>query len=165
MRREGHHERLAPLPGATEVAARVGGRYLPGMRSFLERLRPWAPLMLRLTIATILVYYGFLKIARGMGDFVKYVTDMHLPRWVAFATAWTEAVGGILIGLGFLTRFVAFACMLALVVVEFRGKLKLGFSGGMDLPVLCAAVLLSLVLSGAGRGSVDHRLFGNRFGG
>ena len=131
------------------------------MRRFLESLRPWAPLILRLMLATIFVYYGFHKVAGGMGDFTKKVTEeMHMPRWTAYFAAWSELAGGVLIGLGFLTRLAALACAGVMAVAVWKVKLHSGFSGGLEFPLLTFAACVSLLLSGAGRLSLDRKLFG-----
>lgn len=129
------------------------------MRAFLDRLRPWGPLSLRLALAAILVWLGFTKAFRTMPDFIKHVADLGLPRWVAVWAAWSELAGGVLLGVGLATRLAALVGGAALLVVEFRGVWSRGFEA-IELPVLALAACLSLVLSGAGKLSIDHRLFG-----
>ena len=128
------------------------------MRNFLERLRPFAPLTLRLVLAAILIYYGGHKVLRGMGDYTKYVTSLRLPRWVAPASAWAELIGGSLLGIGFLARLAAVVCAAAIIAVDINGKLHAGFSA-LELALLSLGACLSILLSGAGRLSIDNRLF------
>lgn len=76
-----------------------------------------------------------------------------------------ELVGGIAIILGVLTRVFA-----ALLIFDMLGAMFIvhrpnGFfvtNNGIELVLLLAAACLMFVLAGAGRYSVDHKLFGGR---
>jgi uncharacterized membrane protein YphA (DoxX/SURF4 family) len=145
---------------AEKVARRRDGDYRTVVRALLERVRPFAPLTLRLAIAAVLCTYGGRVLFREMAQFHAAVATWGLPRWVGHAAVWSAFLGGALIGVGFLTRLAAFACTLFTALILIKTKLHAGWQGGLDLPVLALGALVSLVLSGAGRWSLDHRLFG-----
>ena len=129
------------------------------MRGFLDRLRPFAPLLLRLALAGLFVAYGARLIIRELPGMETAVIGWGLPKWIAKAGAWTLLAGGALIGIGF-TRLAAFACAFVTAFLLWKTKLQAGWQGGLDLPVLALAGCLSLLLSGAGRLSLDRRFFG-----
>ena len=131
------------------------------MRAFLIRMRPWSPLLVRFALAAICFAHAWTKLGGGMANYTAWVTDgLHLPRWTAFFAVWTGFAGCALLGLGFLTRLVSLAVAAVAVVIVFKVKLHSGFAGGLELPLLALAASLSLVLSGAGRLSLDRRFFG-----
>ncbi len=130
------------------------------MRAFLERLRPFAPFVLRLAVAALFCLYGGRLVFRDMATLQTAVAGWSLPRWLGHAAAWTLLVGGALLALGLLTRLAALlvgACIVLLLV-----KTHLHGWGGLEPPLLtlALAICVSLLLSGAGRPSIDRRLFG-----
>ena len=132
---------------------------MSALRAFLARLRPYAPLALRLMIGVLFLRYGVPKL-RGMGDLVKQVADWKLPHWVAPALAWGSVAGGGALILGLLTRLAALALAAASCLIIVKAKLHGPFDGGLDLPLLTLAGCVSLALSGAGRPSIDAKVMG-----
>jgi uncharacterized membrane protein YphA (DoxX/SURF4 family) len=129
------------------------------MRAFLERLRPFAPLVLRLAVAALFCAYGGRLAFKQMGDLQTAVAAWSLPRWMGYSMAWTVLAGGAFIGLGFLARLAAFLCAACIALLLVKTRMH-GWQS-LDLPLLSLslAACLSLVLSGAGRLSIDRRLF------
>src|SRR5437016_367892 len=144
------------------------------MRAFLDRLRPYAPLSLRLVLGALAISFALGKLAYhrpidrrlafGLVDFYKEVTAWGLRPWLAPLLAWGSLAGGVMLILGFLARFGALACAAVTVLVIVKTKLHAGFAGGLDFPLLTLAGCLSVLLSGAGRPSVDARLFDRSLG-
>jgi uncharacterized membrane protein YphA (DoxX/SURF4 family) len=110
----------------------------------------------------VLASFGARLLLQGkaLDEFTTQVLAWHLPKWFAQAAAWTALVGGALLGLGFLTRIAALACAVVTGVILVKAKLPGGWQDGMQLSLIALAGCLSLALSGAGRFSVDRRLFG-----
>ena len=130
------------------------------MRAFLERLRPLAPLSLRLVLAGLAVTFAMGKVFHGMGDFTRQVTGWGLKAWWAQALAWGSLVSGFFLVLGVFTRLAALVFGAVTVVLLWKTRLHAGWGGGLDLPVLTLAACLSVALSGAGRASIDERFGG-----
>ena len=130
------------------------------MRVFLERLRPFSPLALRLVVAALFCTLGGRLIFREMATFQTAISGWSLPRWVGFAAAWSLLAGGALIGIGLLTRLSAFACAAFIALLLVKTHLHGWQSLGLPLLGLSLATCISLLLSGAGRLSLDRRLFG-----
>ncbi len=130
------------------------------MRAFFERLRPFAPLPLRLALAVLLCVYGYKLVTRDLASYQAQILAWHLPKWVAPAGAWSALVGGTLLGLGFLTRLAGFGCALFPAAILLRANLHSPIDGGIDRAVLILAGCIALFLSGAGRFSLDRKFFG-----
>lgn len=134
------------------------------MRAFLSRLRPYAPLFLRLMIGVIAISFSMGKVMHGMGAFIGQVSapvdklGWGLPVWVAKAVAWGSLVSGFLLILGFASRFAALALGVITALILWKTKLHAGFSGGIDFSLLILCGCVSLMLSGAGRPSIDAKL-------
>jgi putative oxidoreductase len=90
------------------------------------------------------------------------------PTWLWLAAAaFSEFGGGILVGLGFLTRVGAFfiACVMvtAIAGVHWPG----GFfaaNRGYEYPLTLLAMAIALLISGGGQASIDRALSGGRSG-
>lgn len=100
-----------------------------------------APSLIRLYLAPIFIIAGYTKLqlgAEGVGFFERFTADpkivgwfgnpdwglgMPLPGFMAFLTAWTEFLGGWLLLLGFLVRFIsiplAFTMLVAAATVHW----------------------------------------------
>jgi putative oxidoreductase len=130
------------------------------MRIFLERLRPFAPLSLRLVLGAIFIVYGAHKLPAGaMTAFRTQIAAWHLPAWMAPAIGWGSTVGGALLVLGMLTRLAALALTAVVVIVSIKTKMHASYPD-LEFPLLQLAGCISIVLSGAGRFSVDRKVVG-----
>lgn len=126
-------------------------------------------------ITVLRVILGFLFAAHGWQKFNEWTiagtqaafTQMGVPvaNVSAPLVAGLELAGGIALILGVLTRVVA-----ALLAINMIGALFLVHAsagvfadkGGYELVLLLGAAALALALTGAGRVSVDHVLFGRK---
>lgn len=135
----------------------------------------WFTVPIRLGLAAVMIAHGSQKVlgsfnGPGFKTYVAGTTPFGFMRpawlWLA-AAAFSEFVGGILVGLGFLTRVSAFliACVMvtAIVGVHWTG----GFfaaNRGYEYPLTLLAMSLALLISGGGQASVDRALSGNSGG-
>lgn len=131
-------------------------------KTFVESLRDLPPLFFRLILA-----YGFYEPA------LKKITNIDsiagwfgsigipLPEVNAYLAAGTEALGVVLLTLGLATRFISIPLMVVMVVAITTVHLKNGFAcgdNGFEVPFYYFFMLFSLVVTGAGRISVDYLL-------
>jgi putative oxidoreductase len=130
------------------------------MRAFLDRLRPFAPLSLRLVLAALAITFAVSKVFHGIGDFTRQVIAWGLQPWWAQAFAWGSLVSGFLLIIGLLSRLAALAFGAVTIIVVWKTRLHSGWVGGLDFPALTVAGCLSVALSGSGRPSVDARFGG-----
>lgn len=124
-------------------------------------------LVLRLVIGAVFLYHGITKLlmpAAGMMDFVGgAATGMGLTFfsnetwfWIA---AIAETVGGAMIVLGLATRF---AAIVLSIVMLFAINTKGWTIQAAELDMVLLGTLISLLISGAKRYSLDRALCGSR---
>ena len=142
-------------------------------RKLIATSPTWFTVPIRLALAAVMIAHGSQKVlgtfnGPGFKAFTAGTTPFGFMRpawlWLA-AAAFFEFVGGILIGLGFLTRVGAFlvACVMltAIVGVHWRG----GFfasNRGYEFPLTLLAMAVGLLIAGGGQASVDRALSGGR---
>ena len=109
-----------------------------------------------------MIAHGFPKISGGLNHVVPMVTAAGFPAWMAYIVAATEFVGGIMVLVGLLTRFVAIAMFVEMMVIISKIKWHNGFTGqtNYQLELMIAAVAFGLIFFGAGSISLDRPLFG-----
>ncbi len=125
--------------------------------SFLNRLQPLALLVLRLALGAVMIAHGSSKVFGGMHNFTGMVHGLGMPAWLAYLSAAAEFGGGILVVIGFLTRFAAAAIVIDMLVAISKVHWKHGFlgEGNYQFPLALAAIAFSLVFFGAGPISID----------
>lgn len=135
----------------------------------------WFTLPIRLGLAAVMIAHGAQKVlgsfsGPGFSAFTSGNTPFSFMRpawlWLA-AAALSELVGGLLVGIGLLTRvgafFIACTMLTAMVGVHWQG----GFfasNRGYEYPLTLLAMAVALMISGGGQASVDRALSGGRGG-
>jgi len=128
------------------------------------KLNSAAILLLRCTIGFILFYVGAGKVMgwfSGMGmeataeAFSKH-SGISAP--LAYLSSYTEFLGGALLILGLLTRPVAFAIMINMLVATLVLLPKGFFTGGAGYPFTLMIVALVILLTGPMHYSIDYLL-------
>lgn len=133
----------------------------------------WFTLPIRLALAAVMIAHGSQKVlgtfnGSGFNKFIAGTAPFGFMRpawfWLG-AAALSELVGGILIGIGFLTRvgafFIACTMLTAVVGVHWSG----GFfasNRGYEYPLSLFAMAIALLIAGGGQASVDRALTGGR---
>jgi putative oxidoreductase len=104
-----------------------------------------------------MIAHGYTKVFGGLHHHVEFVRSMHLPGWLAYLSAGAEFGGGILVVVGFLTRFAAACICINMLVAIFGVHLKNGFlgQGNYQFPLALAAIAFSLIFTGSGPISID----------
>lgn len=148
------------------------------LHALLDRIGGWLPqLALRAIVGWEFFEAGLAKLG-GENWFAAIQADFPFPFNVLpvdlswFVATWTELVGGIAIWLGLATRFWA-AGLVILTIVAIAGVhwpaewhtlsgLWQGYAitdkgfGNYKLPLILLVMLMPLLLSGAGKASLDH---------
>jgi len=142
-------------------------------RRLIATSATWFTLPIRLGSAAVMIAHGAQKVlgtfnGPGFNTFISGTTPFSFmrPTWLWLsAAAVSEFVGGILVGLGFLTRvgafFIACTMLTAIAGVHWTG----GFfaaNRGYEYPLSLLAMALALMISGGGQASVDRALSGRR---
>lgn len=133
---------------------------------FVKRLESLPPLIFRL----ILVYgfYGPAKMKwSNIDGIIEWFTSLGFPAPAlnAYAAASTEALGCVLLFLGLGTRFISVPLMVVMIVAIKTVHLQHGFEcgkNGFEIPFYYFFMLFSLVVTGAGKFSVDYLLTKNK---
>src|SRR5215207_1235748 len=142
-------------------------------RKLIATSPTWFTVPIRLALAAVMIAHGAQKVlgtfnGPGFKTFIAGNTPFGFMRpawlWLAVA-AFSEFVGGLLVGLGFLTRVGAFfiACVMltAIVAVHWPG----GFfasNRGYEYPLSLLAMAVGLLIAGGGQASVDRALSGGK---
>lgn len=142
-------------------------------RKLIATSSTWFTLPIRLALAAVMIAHGAQKVLGSFnGPGFKTFTSGNTPfgfmrpawLWLA-AAALSELVGGLLVGLGFLTRVGAFfiACVMLTAIsgVHWNG----GFfaaNRGYEYPLSLLAMAVALLIAGGGQASVDKGLSGGR---
>ena len=133
-------------------------------------------LPLRLGLAIVMIAHGGQKVlglwgGPGFKAFTAGNTPFNFmkPPWLRLgAAALSELVGGVLVGLGFLTRvgafFIGCTMLTAIVGVHWPNGL-FGANRGYEYPMTLLAIALALLISGGGQASVDKALSSGGGGG
>jgi putative oxidoreductase len=130
---------------------------------YLDRLQPLALLVMRLTLATIMIAHGSQKVFGGMPRFESMVSGFGFPAWMAYLSAAAEFGGGILVLLGIFTRIAALAITidLAVAIVKVHAKAGLRGPGGFEFPLAVVVIAFALIFFGPGPISLES-IFGGR---
>lgn len=115
-------------------------------------------LVVRMMLAIIFIYHGYQKLT-GIDATVAFFASKGLEPalLLAYLAACGELIGGILIGLGFLTRLAALNGIIIMIIAIITAHLDQGFKG-MSFQLLILACFVMFLISGAGRFSIDYRL-------
>jgi putative oxidoreductase len=142
-------------------------------RRLIATSSTWFTLPIRLALAAVMIAHGAQKVlgsfsGPGFKAFIAGNTPFGFMRpawlWLA-AAALSELVGGILVGLGFLTRVGAF-CIACTMLTAIAGvHWTAGFfasNRGYEYPLSLLAMAIALLIAGGGQASIDKSLSGGR---
>ena len=125
---------------------------------YLDRLQPLALFVMRLALGAIMVGHGYHKVFGGLHHHAEFVASLGIPAWLAYVSAFTEFLGGILVLIGLFTRCAAFAICIDLSVAIAKVHFHNGLmgNGGYELPLALAALAFGLIFLGGGAIAFDH---------
>ena len=118
----------------------------------LNRLQPFAQLVMRLVLGTIMIAHGYHKVWGGFHHHMEMVGSLGLPAHLAYLSAGTEFFGGIAIVIGLFTRFFSLAFLIEMCVAIWKVHFKNGLTGpgGFEFPMALAAIAFALLSLGGG---------------
>jgi len=141
------------------------------MRQLFYTDNAWTGLVLRLTLGLVMFPHGAQKLLGWYGGFgfsgtMGFFTEtMHLPWIVAFLVVVGESFGSLALLLGLLTRFTAASFIVIMLGAITTSHLPNGFfmnwfgkqqGEGYEYHLLVIGIGLALVITGAGKWSVDR---------
>jgi putative oxidoreductase len=124
--------------------------------------------IIRVVVGGLLVAHGTQKLfgwfgghgIEGTGGFMDSL-GMRPGRTMAMAAGTTEALGGLLLALGFFTPLAAVliaSTMFVAARTAHGGKGVFASNGGWELPLINATVAIGLAFDSAGKWSLDHAI-------
>jgi putative oxidoreductase len=118
---------------------------------------PYAALLLRVSMGILFILHGvYLKaMVFGMAGASGYFASLGLPGWFAWVVMLYETIGGIMLILGFYTRWVAIFLGIHLIFAGIIGHWSNGWvfnneGGGWEYPIFWAIGCFALALLGDG---------------
>lgn len=119
-----------------------------------EKLKPLAPLFLRLGLGVIFFYHGFSKVFGEGANFGSSWNPSGMATIVQILVAWGEFLCGSAILLGFMTKIASLGIIVIMLgaIVLVHGKNGFGMMGG-GFEYNYALITMSLALIGTGPGS------------
>ena len=142
-------------------------------RALLATRNDWYLTVLRLAAGIMILPHGLQKTFGlfGGAGFSKmmagFTQGAHIPTVFAFLAIMAEFLGGIGLILGFLTRIAAFGVLCNMLVAIVANNSRFGFfmnwggkqkGEGIEFHLLAVAILLGVMLRGAGPVSIDRAL-------
>ena len=130
----------------------------------LQQLNDLGLLALRLGYGTMFIVHGAPKMAGGpaqwkkLGGATKHIGIDLYPEVFGFLASFAEFFGGVALLLGLATRPFAFLMLCTMVVAAAMHLGKGDGLGGSAHAIEAGFAFLALLLTGAGRYSLDHRL-------
>lgn len=140
-----------------------------------EKLKEWAPVVLRLAIGIGFVVHGWAKLSRGPDKFANVLAwmDVPFPHFMAWLVTLVELFGGVAMVIGAFVTLVSIPLIAIHLVAMFGVHWKYGFSSvhtigltelgpqfgppGYEINLLYMAGIIAIVLGGgAGAWSVDR---------
>lgn len=126
-----------------------------------EKWADVAPLVLRVALGIVFAAHGYDKVfIKGISGVAGFLASLGFPASTVFAyiLAYGELAAGALLVLGLFTHWAAKFAAIVGVVAFFTVHLKNGFSvgsGGYEYIMLIFAAAASVMISGAGKYSLD----------
>jgi putative oxidoreductase len=133
-------------------------KLIPAARNLADRLRPLAPLFLRLGVGYVFLRHGLMKLHTGLPGIAGFFGHLGIPLPTPFAAIvmTVETFGAACVVLGLLTRF--WALLMAVDMVVAISVAVVPHGRAPELEGLLLAGALALVALGAGPLSVDRLL-------
>lgn len=136
------------------------------MKKLMTTTDSWGLLGLRLVTGAVFIAHGLPKFGIGGGNGLEGTAGwlgsigVPLPMLSAILVASSEAIGGVLLIVGLMTRFVAATQVFAMLVAVFLVHWSNGFAGdgGYQWALLLGAAAFALMMDGAGRFSIDRNM-------
>jgi len=142
-------------------------------RTLLATRNDWYLTVLRLAAGVMILPHGLQKtfgLFGGAGfsrTMAGFTNGAHIPVVFAFLAIMAEFLGGIGLILGFLTRVAAFGVLCNMLVAVVANNSRFGFfmnwggrqkGEGIEFHLLAIAILLGVMLRGAGPASIDRAI-------
>ncbi len=125
----------------------------------------YAPLALRIVVGLSFALHGLQKLQGGMDGVTAFFVSLGIPAAAFFAVVvtWVELLGGIALIVGLYTHWAAKLLAIDMGVAIITAHLGKGYftaGGGPELALILLGATLSLMITGAGKYSLDKKWLG-----
>lgn len=131
---------------------------LQRLASSTERQRDIGLLLLRAWFGLVMAFGHGVPKATDLAKFVEGVTKMGMPAFMAYPAVGAELLGGLMLAVGLLTRLAALSVVGTMLVAAFVVHAADPFMK-KEFALAYGVVALVLLVTGAGRFSLDQKLF------
>jgi len=127
---------------------------------FLDGIRPFGLLVLRLALGLIFVYHGYPKLISNPRHYAEVFAQMGFANGTSYAIGALEMFGGILLAAGFFTRAMALLLAAEMGVAIWKVHLGKGYLAvnEYEFALVVGAASLALATCGPGVISLDELL-------
>jgi putative oxidoreductase len=121
-----------------------------------DQLRSYGVLLLRLALGTMFIAHSviYMLMTLTLAGTAEFFVSIGLPAWLAYATFFAEAVGGIFLILGIQARWVALALSPILIGATWahsgNGWLFASTEGGWEYPLYLFVLCIAQAMLGDG---------------
>ena len=139
-------------------------RIIPALGRIYDPLTPYTYPLIRFVTGAMLIPHGWAKLVSGSpAGLGASLAKMGIEPAYALATyiGVLELVGGTMLALGLLTRFVAAQVIGFMAVAAFKVHWGAGFfwgKGGYEYPLFWGLMALAILIQGGGKLSLDARI-------
>lgn len=117
----------------------------------------FSPIPLRIIAGIGFIMHGLPKLLDLPGTQTSFI-NMGLPPELVIIIGLLETIGGLAILLGILTRIAAGLLAINMIGAIIQVKLAKGFIGGYELDLLYFAIMISLMITGPGKFSIEKNI-------
>lgn len=125
------------------------------MKQFMEKNSGYFYFVFRVVIGLVFLLHGIMKIQMLSQGKITLVSLMGLAMVI-------ETIGGVMIILGLLTRYVSLITAVEMIIAYLKAHIPNGINplaNGGEPAVLFFAAFLVLLAYGAGKWSLDNKIF------
>lgn len=122
--------------------------------------------LLRLILAIVFIAHGGQKVfgwfgGHGLEGTATFMATLGIPKFLSYIASLTEFFGGVALLFGVLTRPAALGLAITMIVGIVKAHLSGGFfaPNGFEYALTLAFIAVAVFLLGAGKYSVDEKLF------
>jgi putative oxidoreductase len=124
-------------------------------------------LILRLFLGVSFFIHGVSKFQNGIENTMGWFDSLGIPGFVGYIVAIIELVGGLLLTIGFGTRYIAALFVFIMIGAIWKVKLAAGFMGngqgtGFELDLAFAVMAIYIFLNSNSALSLDSKLFSKK---